>query len=141
MKLIKILEGTRTDALIIAILIFYGFYTHPYFNLWTILSIFCFTTGAGLGLMARHQLGKAFSVKPKATILVKHGVYAKIRHPIYFAGMIINLGFCFLYQHWIIYTITFLLLFLQIFRATKEEKILTKAFGQEYLDYKKSTWF
>jgi len=33
--------------------------------------------------LARIQLGKAFSVAPKATTLVTHGLYSKIPHPLF----------------------------------------------------------
>ncbi len=141
MKLLKHLEGTRTDAIIILILLVYGFFRLTTFDTWVSLSIFFFVIGAVLGLTARHQLGNSFSVTAKATALITQGVYSKIRHPIYTAGAIICIGFCMLYQHWIIYIISFFFLILQIFRATKEEKILVNAFGQKYTTYKKSTWF
>src|SRR5437763_14121264 len=32
---------------------------------------------------ARYQLGKSFSIRPEAHQLVTHGVYSKIRNPIY----------------------------------------------------------
>ncbi len=40
----------------------------------------------GLILVARFQLGRAFSIRAKATRLVTTGLYARIRNPIYIAG-------------------------------------------------------
>ncbi len=34
-------------------------------------------------VLARIQLGKAFSVAPKASTLVTHGLYSRIPHPMY----------------------------------------------------------
>ncbi len=90
---------------------------------------------------ARIELGRAFSVKAKATTLVTTGVYSRIRNPIYFFGAVMIVGI-------IIWTgRLWLLLFLavlipiQIVRIRKEEKVLTEKFGVEYLDYKRKTWF
>lgn len=37
-------------------------------------------------ILARIELGGAFSVRPKAQALVTHGLYSRIRNPIYFLG-------------------------------------------------------
>jgi protein-S-isoprenylcysteine O-methyltransferase Ste14 len=42
--------------------------------------------------VARCQLGKSFSIRPKARELVAHGLYSKIRNPIYVFGSMIILG-------------------------------------------------
>ena len=41
---------------------------------------------SALWLLARWQLGDAFSVAPEARRLVTRGLYARIRHPIYVFG-------------------------------------------------------
>src|SRR5260370_37462451 len=43
--------------------------------------------------VARYQLGKSFSIRPKARELVAHGLYSKIRNPIYVFGSMIILAF------------------------------------------------
>ncbi|HZL27515.1 MAG TPA: methyltransferase, partial [Acidobacteriaceae bacterium] len=43
-------------------------------------------------VVARIQLGGAFSYKPKAQKLVTTGLYARIRNPIYFFGGLVVLG-------------------------------------------------
>jgi protein-S-isoprenylcysteine O-methyltransferase Ste14 len=40
----------------------------------------------------RYQLGKSFSIRPQARELVTHGLYSKIRNPIYVFGSMIILG-------------------------------------------------
>src|SRR5260370_35093901 len=42
--------------------------------------------------VARYQLRKSFSIRPKARELVAHGLYSKIRNPIYVFGAVIILG-------------------------------------------------
>ena len=46
------------------------------------LSVVC----AALWLVARLQLGAAFSVRPEARQLVETGLYSRLRHPIYVFG-------------------------------------------------------
>src|ERR1019366_2449491 len=59
------------------------------------------TRAAGLGIaipsfilfmVARIQLGRAFSVKAKATTLVTTGIYSRIRNPIYVFGVLMVAG-------------------------------------------------
>ena len=47
---------------------------------------------AVLVFTARWQLGKSFSVMPQARALVTHGVYSKIRNPIYVLSAPMALG-------------------------------------------------
>jgi protein-S-isoprenylcysteine O-methyltransferase Ste14 len=94
-----------------------------------------------LWMLARHQLGASFAVRAKAKKLVTHGLYSKIRNPIYvfgglaFAGEFIALG-------WYIWTVVFVFInFGQYFRIRREEQVLTEAFGDEYRAYRDRTWF
>ena len=92
-------------------------------------------------LLARIELGGAFSVRPKAQALVTHGLYSRIRNPIYFFGTITIAGF-FLYIHWPLgLSILVVVVPLQIYRAREEEKILEAKFGEEYRRYRARTWF
>ena len=92
-------------------------------------------------LLARVELGGAFSVQPKAQALVTHGLYSRIRNPIYFFGAITIAGF-FLYIHRpLALSILVVVVPLQIYRAREEEKILEAKFGEEYRRYRARTWF
>ena len=94
-----------------------------------------------LVLTARVQLGRAFSVRAKATHLVTSGLYSRIRNPIYVFSCLFLLGIIiWADEPW------FLLIFavivpMQIYRARKESQVLEAKFGAEYLDYKRKTWF
>ena len=75
----------------------------------------------------------------KQVRLVTSGIYSKIRHPIYLSFNILSIGFILLIQDW-------LLLFLYILgacglylQALTEENMLTKHFGEHYLNYMKTT--
>ena len=92
-------------------------------------------------VLARIQLGRAFSVRAKASNLVTTGLYSRIRNPIYvfssllFLGLIIWTGML-----WLLLVLVAIIP-LQIYRSRKEEEVLEERFGAEYLAYKQKTWF
>ena len=92
-------------------------------------------------IVARLQLGSAFSVQAKASALVTTGLYARIRNPIYvfsalfIAGLIIWTG-----KPWLL-LIFVVLIPLQVLRSRKEAKVLEQKFGPAYVAYKQKTWF
>jgi len=91
--------------------------------------------------LARVQLGKAFSVQAKASALVTSGLYSRIRNPIYVFGGLTFAGFIlWINQPWLL-LIFVVLIPMQVWRSRVEEQVLTKKFGEEYLEYKKTTWF
>jgi len=92
-------------------------------------------------VLARIELGSSFSVRPTAQTLVTHGLYSRIRNPIYVFGGLLIAG-VFLYINkpralWLFVAI----IPLQIYRARQEEKVLQARFGDEYQQYKLRTWF
>ncbi len=90
---------------------------------------------------ARIELGRAFSVKAKATTLVTTGVYSRIRNPIYFFGALVVLGVVIWTERpWLLLFLA-VLIPMQVVRSRKEEKVLTERFGAAYLEYKRKTWF
>ena len=92
-------------------------------------------------VIARLQLGRAFSVTAKASVLVTTGLYSRIRNPVYVFGALVILGIIvFVGQPW------FLLVFaalipLQIYRSRKEAQVLEEKFGDAYREYRQKTWF
>jgi protein-S-isoprenylcysteine O-methyltransferase Ste14 len=94
-----------------------------------------------LFVLARIQLGRAFSIQAKATTLVTTGLYSRIRNPIYVFGSLMIAGIIiWANRPW------FLLIFaviipMQILRSRKEAKVLEGKFGAAYLEYKRKTWF
>ena len=95
----------------------------------------------GLLLTARAQLGSSFSVTPQARALVSHGLYSRIRHPMYvfvdltIAGIALTLGI------WYVLGIVLVLVPLQIRNARKESRLLQEKFGDTYAKYRSQTWF
>ena len=94
-----------------------------------------------LFVMSRIQLGKAFSVQAKATTLVTTGIYSRIRNPIYFFGALMFAGVIVWAGRPVFFLIFLVILPMQVIRARKEEQVLTEKFGDEYLEYKRKTWF
>jgi len=108
-------------------------YTHIGLAL-MILSLVFFT-------IARIQLGSSFTVSAKANKLVTEGIYKKIRHPIYLFGLIFILGLIIFIQVFYVLILWIGLIFMQRRRIKNEEKVLEEKFGEQYLEYKKNTWF
>ncbi|HZL25789.1 MAG TPA: methyltransferase [Acidobacteriaceae bacterium] len=92
-------------------------------------------------VVARIQLGGAFSYKPKAQKLVTTGLYARIRNPVYFFGGLVVLGLSLFLSEWGPLVVLLVLVPLQKFRSRKEAEVLTETFGEEYLRYRSKTWF
>ncbi len=97
--------------------------------------------GFVLWMLARSQLGASFSVTAQARKLVTHGIYSRVRHPIYWCGEFAYLGLAVAWGHWVGYLYIVLTCALQLGRIKKEEAVLESAFGEEYRRYKARTWF
>jgi protein-S-isoprenylcysteine O-methyltransferase Ste14 len=92
-------------------------------------------------IIARLQLGSAFSVKAKASTLVTTGLYSRIRNPIYISGAIFIVGLIiWVNQPWFL-LIFVILIPLQIIRSRKEAKVLEEKFGPAYIAWRQKTWF
>ena len=91
--------------------------------------------------IARVQLGRAFSIQARATILVTHGIYSRIRNPIYVFGSPALMGLALWARKGSIWPIFLVVIPLQVYRGRKERQVLAEKFGAAYLDYKRKTWF
>ncbi len=103
----------------------------------TILAV----VGVSMVGVARFQLGKSFSVKPEAHELITHGLYSKIRNPIYvFAGVML-VGIFLVVQKPVLWIILIVVAIAQTIRAHREARVLEAAFGDAYREYRRKTWF
>ena len=97
---------------------------------WTVGAV-CAAVGLLLGL-SRVHLGRAFTVAPRATTLVTHGVYAKVPHPLYafldvaLLGLVIALRTRWLVLGWLA------LVMVHGWAARREARVLEAAFGDGY---------
>ncbi|MGB0011949.1 MAG: isoprenylcysteine carboxylmethyltransferase family protein [Candidatus Sulfotelmatobacter sp.] len=104
----------------------------------------------GIGLMlaglagiavARYQLGRSFSVRAEAHKLVTHGVYSKIRNPIYIFGTVVFAGFVLVIHRPVLWLIIPVIIIAQTIRAHREAQVLEAAFGDAYREYRRKTRF
>jgi protein-S-isoprenylcysteine O-methyltransferase Ste14 len=94
-----------------------------------------------LWTVARFQLGSSFAVTAQARHLVTHGLYSKIRNPIYVFGSCVIAGVILMVGRPIFLLIFALIVPLQIWRGRKEASVLAEKFGEEYRRYRAGTWF
>jgi protein-S-isoprenylcysteine O-methyltransferase Ste14 len=135
---------TNLITLAVALTVLALFVVHVWAQRWTPMRI----AGAVIGLpslalliLARIQLGGSFSVGTKAQALVTHGMYSRIRNPIYiFGGLTVTGVFLFVGVPKLLWALLAVIP-LQIYRARKEEQVLAARFGDEYRAYKAQTWF
>lgn len=112
----------------------------PHTAPWTV-GIAISLVSAPLWLVARYQLGSSFSLGARATRLCTRGLYSKIRHPIYLFGCLAELGALLALQYWWLLGLWLLAIPLEIWRARRERNVLSEAFGAEYDQYLRRTWF
>jgi protein-S-isoprenylcysteine O-methyltransferase Ste14 len=129
--------------IILLCLIAYHFWSHPP-NPWTgthTLGLCLMLTGFPLWLLAHVQLGTSFTAKAEARSLVTHGLYGKIRNPIYLFGSMAIIGILLFLGRSYLLVIFVVLIPVQLFRMAKETKVLEEKFGDEYRNYRRATWF
>ncbi|HEX9112054.1 MAG TPA: isoprenylcysteine carboxylmethyltransferase family protein [Terriglobales bacterium] len=93
--------------------------------------------------LARHTLGRSFSIRAKATELVTTGIYSRIRNPIYVSGVIFIAGLIVMARRpasWLVLGII-IVIPMQIIRARREARVLEVKFGDAYRQYRSRTWF
>jgi protein-S-isoprenylcysteine O-methyltransferase Ste14 len=92
-------------------------------------------------VVARYQLGKSFAIRAEAHQLVTHGVYSKIRNPIYVFGTVLVAGFVLLLHRPVLWLLVPAIILMQMLRARREARVLEAAFGDAYREYRRKTWF
>ncbi len=90
---------------------------------------------------ARYQLGKSFSIRAEAHQLVTHGLYSKIRNPIYAFGVLLFAGFVLVVERPILWVLVIIVVAGQTVRARREARVLEATFGDAYREYRRKTWF
>lgn len=98
-------------------------------------------TSLALLVIARLQLGRAFSVRAKASQLVTTGIYAKIRNPIYVFSSLGIAGFLLWTNRPVLLLILLAIVPMQMVRARREAAVLEARFGETYREYRRKTWF
>jgi len=91
--------------------------------------------------LARFQLGRSFSIKAEAHALVTTGLYSKIRNPIYVFGLVMLIGLVLVLQRPGLWILLVVVAIGQTVRARQEAQVLEAAFGEQYREYRRKTWF
>ena len=94
-----------------------------------------------LVILARVQLGKSFSVTPKANDLVTHGLYSRLEHPMYVFVDLTVCGIALAAHRWYVLLLLVILLPLQTRNARRERNLLQEKFRERYELYRRATWF
>ena len=99
--------------------------------------------GATIVLRSRAELGAAWSFVPKAdqsTGLVTTGPYRLVRHPIYLGLIMLALGQALAFSSWLAGLIVLVgIVPTFAWRAGAEERLLSRAFGERYVLYRRQT--
>lgn len=121
-------------------LLFFLFTWPPRAETHHLIGVLVAVVGFLLWLIARIQLGNAFTIAPEAHFIVSGGLYSKFRHPVYYFSTLAVIGLGIYIWLWPMLVVLAVMINLEAFRLQKEDEQLTKKFGQQYLEYKKSTW-
>jgi len=136
-----VLPALLIPAVVLALFVFLPGSRHaPWSPLRTVGAILAGVSYAFL-ITSRIQLGDSFSVAPAAKELVTHGLYARLRNPMYVFVDLMAVGVIIaLHLHWLL--LVFLPLpFVQAWQAGREARVLQAKFGARYTDYRRQTWF
>ncbi|MGA7295261.1 MAG: isoprenylcysteine carboxylmethyltransferase family protein [Terriglobales bacterium] len=107
---------------------------------WVGLAFCCF--GLGVRVLALKALGRHFSayvtLQPNHQ-LVRHGIYAWIRHPLYLSLLSLPTGIALVFDSFLALPILLLAAMFVLDRIRKEEHLLADHFGAKFNDYKRRT--
>jgi protein-S-isoprenylcysteine O-methyltransferase Ste14 len=132
---------TAVQIVAIAIILWIVFSIPGAWDLQRIIGTALMLVGIGGIVTARFQLGKSFAITAKARELVTHGIYSKIRNPIYVSGAVMLAGFVLVLHRPVLWLVLLALIVMQTLRARREAKVLEAAFGDAYREYRRKTWF
>jgi protein-S-isoprenylcysteine O-methyltransferase Ste14 len=110
-------------------------------NVETIAGVGLAVISFAFAILSRVQLGRSFSVTPKAKDLVTHGLYSRLQHPMYTFVDLAVCGIALAVNRWYVLLLLAVLVPLQMRNAYRERKLLREKFGQRYEAYCRGTWF
>jgi protein-S-isoprenylcysteine O-methyltransferase Ste14 len=115
----------------------------PSTPLWLVIGLAVEVGGAALAVAARRTLGRNWSREVRIAVgheLVRTGPYARIRHPIYTGALCVSLGLT-LESGLLSAFVGFGILILAYVRKIAlEERLLKRAFGESFDQYRASSW-
>jgi protein-S-isoprenylcysteine O-methyltransferase Ste14 len=109
---------------------------------WNLAGAVVLTLGLGLFALGSHSLGRknltAMPQPKEESVLIKHGAYELVRHPIYGGLMLLSLGWAVYTASWVSLVLTLMLIVLLEFKARLEETWLLERY-KTYATYKTQT--
>ena len=113
-------------------------------GIWSLAGLAVCCLGAPMGVSARHTLGRFYVPDPEILpeqMLVTHGPYRYIRHPLYTAAFFWSAGLSLLLRSlWGIVVLIVIFVPAVLVRIREEEAMLIEEFGEEYRSYAARTW-
>ena len=124
-------------VILLSKLIFPSWKKEPLDEFFDAIGIILVLSGFLLRIIAR---GYKEEKSQQSKDLVKDGPYGLMRHPMYFGTLLIGTGIiAVLFEFWVFFVFLVIYLLIYLPQINREEKILLKKFGQEYLSYCKTT--
>ena len=129
-------------AVVVALAVYFRYAAELPWTPWRVVGFAIAAPAFALFVLARLELGSAFSARAKAgDALVTTGIYARVRNPIYvFGGLFIVGAIIWAQRPWLLLAFV-VLIPLQMWRVRNEERVLEAKFGEAYRAYKAKTWF
>lgn len=105
---------------------------------WDLLSVLLLVSGNLFSILAALDLGRSLSILPEARVLVTHGIYRVIRHPLYLGEGVAFLGVLAAFRSWPALALLALQFLFQWRRMRWEEGVLSAQFS-DYPAYRART--
>jgi protein-S-isoprenylcysteine O-methyltransferase Ste14 len=119
---------------------YYKYFSEPIWSCVQIIGISLATIGFCGWFAARIQLGDSCTFAPESKKLVRHGLYSKIRNPVYIFGIIFMTGYILIINQLYLLLLIIIIIPIQIYRAHVEAILLEKHFGDSYRNYVENVW-
>lgn len=100
--------------------------------------------GNALDVWGYSVLWRSFSIVPEPRELKTNGPYRFVRHPVYFGQFLAQAAVILIYfqTHLVWISVYALFVAMQLYRSKLEDRVLEKAFGEPYREWKEKTfWF
>ena len=142
-RLIKIFHLKDSILIALTTVSIYFWLNFFYSDLWKNVGMVTNIVGLLTWWTAKLTLAKNWNVgfgKPKINKLVTHGIYSKIRHPMYWGINFTLTGLILLYLNGWFVALCLLTIIYFFNRMRVENDYLSKELGEEYKNYKDRTW-